>query len=251
MRLTFLLAALTLCVTIAAQQYVVPRRTIRTATSAAGPACSGTWTSGDTERFESGAGAFCTSGWTETDAGGVLSTYDTAQYVTGTHCLSATRSGSESNNSIRVDNTDDDASVRFYFRFSDAFASDSTTLNIAQVGASTSSATSTSCYLRLGRWSGNMRLDAVGTSASSGPTLSADTWYRIEWYLNRNAGGTLKVYAIGGAQVGSTCNFTSNDQAQRYWMFGHLDSNMGTATYDIFYDNITFDADGGDVGADE
>lgn len=79
--------------------------------------CTGSMQGGNNESFEVSEGSFCTTGWSETDTEGVISTYATDQFHCGTHSLKITphtTTGSEVSYAITDANT---FTNRFYFRF--------------------------------------------------------------------------------------------------------------------------------------
>ena len=221
--------------------------------SSAGLVCSGAILSGDTERFESGTGAFCLTGWTETDTASKLDSYNGVQFVTGTRSMRIDLDNS-ANALIHANPADDDFSVRFYLRttnFVSGFGAGNTCeLFRIDTESSFAGAPVLGIDLRVtGAPALNIRIRNLGTDVA-GPTLSENTWYRIELDCSRNATSTLRVYDIGGAQVGTDATVTASDFGFTYAMFGKISATTAAST--IWMDNIIYSSAGTfPVGSDE
>ena len=230
-----------------------PRVAFTNSLSSPALVCSGAILSGDTERFESGAGAFCLTGWTETDSASKLDSYSSVQFVTGTRSMRVDLDNA-ANAFIYANPADDDFSVRFYLRTTNFVAAigAGNTVELFRIDSETSFAGVPFVGLDLrvtGAPSLTIRIRNT-TTDTTGPTLSENTWYRIELDCSRNATSTLRVFDIGGAQVGTDVSLTAPDLAFTYMMFGKANSSTGASTY--WMDNITYSAAGTfPIGADE
>lgn len=221
--------------------------------ASAGLVCSGSILSDGTERFESGTGAFCLTGWTETDTASKLDSYNGVQFVTGTHSMRVDLDNA-ANALIYANPADDDFSVRFYLRttnFVSAIGAGNT-VEIFRIDSETSFGGVPFLGVDLRVAGGpvmTIRLLNAVTDVT-GPTLSENTWYRVEVDCSRNATSTLRVYSIGGSQVGSDVTLTAADVAFSYMMLGKQSASTGAAS--LWMENITYSAAGTfPIGADE
>lgn len=248
--LRLILATLLIVCHAGAQQILFGRKS---APATAGVTCSGSVAAGDTERFESGTGAFCLTGWTETDSASKLDSFNDVHFVTGTRSMRVDLDNA-ANALIHANTADDDFSVRFYLRATNVMSAigAGNTVEIFRTDSESSFAGAPFIGLDL-RVAGGPALTIRIRSATTdvtGPTLSENTWYRIELDAVRNATSTLRVYAIGGSQVGSDATVTATDAAFTYMMLGKQSASTGAAS--IWIENFKFDAGGtSPIGADE
>lgn len=219
----------------------------------AGVTCSGSATAGDTERFESGSGAFCLTGWTEVDTAAKLESYHSGTFVTGSRSMRVDLDNT-ADAFIHANPADDSFTVRFYLYVTnwvggmgagevvDIFQIDNETgfLGTPLVGVNLRRSGTPACVIRL----------RTGATDTDGPTLTENTWYRVEVQCVRNATSTLRVYSLGGTQLGSDASATAVDAAFTYMCFGRQSADAGSAA--IHIDNIKYDAAGTwPIGADE
>ena len=221
--------------------------------ASAGIVCSGAILSDGTERFESGTGAFCLTGWTETDTVGALDSFNSVKFVTGTKSMRVDLTNA-ANSFIYANPADDAFSVRFYLHVTNWVngMGAGAVVDIFQTDNETSFAGSPSIGVNLRR-SGTPACAIqlrTGATDTAGPNLTENTWYRVEVTCNRNATSTMRVYSIGGAQLGTDVTATGADAAGTYFCFGKESADTGSAT--IFIDNIIYSAAGTfPIGSDE
>jgi hypothetical protein len=256
MKRTLLISLLLLPLALAADETVrlqLSGRVNWTPVAAAECTETGAWTDGDTERFGSGVGAFCTTDWTETDGTSILNTYDSSQYVTGGHSMSVTQGATYENAFIHQTTGGTNFSFRFYLRVTGMSATAAQTWAAARIDNDEAFSGTQSLFVQLRR-NTDITLRMSGSTASSAITLYADTWYRVEVsYGGASQTCTMGVYALGGSQVGSDVTCTSNATSPTYIAFGSCTgSSTGNTSVSMFMDNITFDASATfPIGADE
>lgn len=215
--------------------------------------CSGAILSGGTERFESGAGAFCTTGWTETDSASKLDTYNGVQFLTGTKSMRVDLDDA-SQSVIYANPADDAVSLRFYLRVTNSAALGAgNTVTLLQFDNEATFAGEPIVGLDLrvnGDLTTSLRIKNLAASVTYGPSLSMNTWYRIEVDAARNATSTLRVFSIGGTQFGTDATITAGDAAFTYLAFGKVAGSSASAS--MWFDNITIStASTFPIGSDE
>lgn len=155
---------------------------------------------------------------------------------------------------IYANPADDDFSVRFYLRTTNILSafSGGDTIELFRTDSENSFAGVPFIGIDL-RVAGGPALTLRilnNTTQTTGPTISENTWYRVEMDCSRNATSTLRVFSIGGSQVGSDVSLTAADVAFTYMMFGKQSAATGAAS--IWIDNITYSSGGTfPIGADE
>lgn len=232
------------------------RRRLLTATSSGGGGgvtCSGSVTAGDTERFESGSGAFCLTGWTETDTSSKLDTYNGVQYVTGSKSMRVDLDNA-AQSVIYANPADDAVSLRFYLRLTNTVAIGAGNfITILQFDNEATFAGESIVGLDFrinGDNTTSLRLRNLAGSITYGPALAMNTWYRVELDAVRNATSTLRVFSIGGAQFGSDATITAGDAAMTYLAIGKVTAVTGAAS--MWIENFTLSTGSTfPIGADE
>jgi hypothetical protein len=201
-------------------------------TAAAGIICSGTFAAGGTERFESGAGAFCLSDITKTDAGSRLDSYYSGG-VTGSRSMrvNATTAGQAIAIGPKTATT---AYVQFYIKVN-SFSSGAGDLEKIFGACNSDGFAVTGNFIEVRR-NGDSTISLRLNGVEIAP-ISLSTWYRVT-VLSRELGqgdSTATVYAIGGSSQGTTTQ-ASADRPQTHWAIGSVDSG---ATIDVQFDNFS------------
>lgn len=218
---------------------------------AGGVACSGAFASGATERFESGAGAFCTTGWTETDVDGDINTFATDQFVTGTHAYKFSYTSDHVSVIQNQVGTEAAFTMRFYVRWSgvdDSVGGETMNILTFDDGNNPASGNNLEIYFRRNASSVGMR---IGSTA--GPDLTENTWYRIELDMVTSGTCSMRTFSIGGAEVGTAVTATSGGAC--YHVFAGTDTAASTTLSQpasVWIDNIIVDpASTYPIGSDE
>lgn len=95
-------------------------------------------------------------------------------------------------------------------------------------------------YLKINQTGHLFLNNSAGTTLATGATaLTQDTWYRIEFQINKGATGAYEVKINGASEFTGTGNFTTGNM--RVVWFGEL-SNTAASNPDFFYDNMVVDS---------
>ena len=232
-----------------------------------GVTCSGDMSDGDNESFESGAGSFCTTDWTEADTDGVVDTYSSTDANCGTHSLAIVCDGDNANEpnnrayvQALVSGTPNDmmANVRFYIKLPSL--ANGQYLRFFSVGDDNNETTAGQAYLQWFNNGGTYRLSLRNPSTDSSEyfALTPGAWYRFEMTVKDSSANnsTLRVYDSSDTSVFSSTgdpdveiNNTSGDLAtMEYFIFRDFNSSTAGVTY--YIDDVLIDVNGGgEVGA--
>ena len=211
-------------------------------TQTGGVACTGDFSSGDNESFESAEDAFCTTGWAVSDISGAISTYDTSFYNTGTHGASiiCDEDTEANNNRIYADlgvavNTG--LYIRYYIKFDDILNDNKISAFFA-IGNDDNEILGGAAYQTLSRLSGVFytTIRTAGTGTVEKFAITPGNKYRVEIYIVKYGASIMRLYDSSGAAVVTTnggvdteVEMTSGNIDIRYLVFRD-ESSSATAT---------------------
>lgn len=219
--------------------------------ASAGVTCSGDMSTGDNESYESGAGSFCTTDWTEYDTNGVVNTHSSTGYNCGVYALAITSSSDTAvnNNRVVVDigSIDSDVYERFYVTLPTLASGQY--IRFHGAGNDNAETTAGAYYLQ---WynTGSEYQFKLRTGAGQ-PTdyfvLTPGQKYRVEIHPVVNASSTLKVWDSSGNPVSASDSdtevvYTAAAINMQYFFFNDSNSTASAVTY--YIDDYTIDVDG-------
>lgn len=220
-----------------------------------GIVCSGSFASGDTERFESSEGSFCTTGWTEIDDSSILSTYSTSDFITGDHCLEYVDGGFDDPQTyIRADLGSGQSTIHLMFYFKGGtIGTNGNTVEVAHLNDSTTGTSGAEMAVRYAQYAGSHQLTVLAATNATAINISAGTWYRVEVdHIAGDAASYFKLFTVGGSQVGGTQTYHPSGTSPRYVFLGMGQNNyIPTDDFYLRFDNAKTALTSGDIGADE
>lgn len=212
------------------------------------PVCSGDWSTGSNEAFESTDDNTCTTDWqAEGDTSNILSASSTNNFHTGSQSLEVamTAINQRSYKTADLGATDGTFSVRFYLYTPTNMATLGSTHMEAMEAAVSGPNSSDRLWVRIA----STGVYASSQTTSSTITMAAGAWYRIEVdYIASSTSCTIEVWNSSEVSVGSS-TFTCRSDALRYFSFGQ--NNSTTSDYATYYiDDVKFNSSGGLIGAE-
>ena len=234
----------------------------KVASAPAGPTCSGDFSSGQNESFEKADGEFCTTDWSETDAGSAINTYSTGWNFCGTHSVSVIFDSDSPNNYIRADlgSADADFYLRYYFKYAAL-----PNYYSAQYQPRIGNDSGMGFYVNVGNNTDQSRHELVmrnndGTWSTEYFAVVNNGEYRVELHVVGSSGTTtMELYEKNGAswdhKLSSSggsdyeINITSSQTNHRY--IDWLSSGTSSTPTTLYYDDVKVAISGaGYIGAD-
>ena len=177
-------------------------------TQTGGVACTGDFSSGANESFEKAEDQFCTTDLTVLDTSGVISTYDSSFYKTGTHGASIIcDSDTEANNNriyINLGAAQNDSYLRYYVKF-DGNLPNNTAAGYLAFGDDNNEIGGL-FYQTISNLSGvyytTIRLSSSNTTEKF--VVTPGNVYRVEIHVVKGGTSVLRLYDSGGTAVIST-----------------------------------------------
>lgn len=182
------------------------------------------------------------TGWTETDAGSLLSIQNSAQAHSGTYSMSvaggATTAAYET---YDTGATRASASICFWFYApSTASGGDDNAGDIFQFGSSSIGTYGVKALFR--KVAGpTYNFGFRGTSLVYGTaSITPGAWYRLEFAFAQNASSTMTIYNAAGSTV-DTINVTANNNASRYLYLGKSSVSISSSWTTSYFDDLGID----------
>lgn len=226
-------------------------------TQTGGVACTGDFSSGANESCEKGEDQFCTTDFTVADTTGVISTYDTNFYNTGTHGLSiiCDSDNSAANNRVYADigSVVSDVYFRGYIKL--PTVGNYASLNTAYFSADNAASTNI-VYLNYVQVDGSYRLKirTAGTNTAEYFTVTPGSKYRVEIHAVDFGSCAMRLYSEAGTSIETSngggdieCGVTGQDANLRYIVLRDNYSNSSPVT--VYIDDIKMSTSGW-VGAE-
>jgi len=220
-----------------------------------GLACSGDFSNGATEDFESGLDAFCTTDWTESEgdgASGVIDTYSTSGYHCGTHSTAITwDSDTAAQEYIQADYGSEitDVYIRFYFTTPDI--ADWSNTEVFTCGVAATTGTFETVYLKFQDKSTEgttAQLALSGTEdAANYYELTEGAKYRIEIHAVTNSTSTIRVYDSAGAAFnhnGAAAETTVTTPNNNIRYFAFIDESGSAVAATGYIDDVAISTTG-------